>query len=196
MDFVDDDRVDGAKGFAGVGREEKVERLRCRDEDVGRLALEPRTFSCRCIAGPNRHYGYLVPVASRHGAMADAGERGPQVALDVDGERFERRNVDDPAALLRRRRRFEHQPIDAPEKCGQRLAAARRCEDQGRVAARDRRPSLHLRRRRSLERGPKPLRHRGMKSVQNVVASHSSFYLCVYNCFSHRTRGGGSQSYG
>ena len=99
MDFVDDDGVDRSKGFAGVGREEKVERFRCRDQDVGRLALEPRSFSGRRVARPNGDDGYLVPVASRHGAMGDAGERGAQVALDVDGERFERRNVDDPATL-------------------------------------------------------------------------------------------------
>ena len=49
------------------------------------------------------------------GGVPDAGQRGAQVALDVDGERLERRDVEHPAALLlvlRRRRSVSSRSSD------------------------------------------------------------------------------------
>src|SRR5581483_9384722 len=92
------------------------------------------------------------------------GERRAQVALHVDGERFERGDVEHAAPLVGRRppsragasaslaealggggQRREHQTVETPKKCGERLAAAGGREDEGRLAARDRRPAELLR---------------------------------------------------
>ena len=143
-----------AQRLARVRRQQQVERLRRRDEDVGRLALEPRALGLRRVAGADRDRRRDVGVAAAVGDLGDAGERRAQVALDVDRERLERRDVEHAAAAALGRRRREHQAIEAPEKRGQRLAAAGRREDQRRVAARDRRPAERLRPRRRLERRP------------------------------------------
>ena len=67
--------------------------------------------------------------------MPDAGQRGAQVALDVDGERLHRRDVEDPAAALRlggRRRRWRAgratrgtPPASCPSRWGRRRGRCR-----------------------------------------------------------------------
>jgi hypothetical protein len=47
--------------------------------------------------------------------MADAGERCPEVAIDVMGERLERGDVEHPAALVAFRKRFGKQAVKCPE---------------------------------------------------------------------------------
>ena len=54
VDLVDDDRVDRAQRLARVRRQQQVERLRRGDQDVGRLALEPRALGLRRVAGADR----------------------------------------------------------------------------------------------------------------------------------------------
>src|SRR3712207_7047160 len=50
------------------------------------------------------------------GRMPDAGQRGPQVALDVDRERLERADVEHPAPVPGiRRRRLAGQPVERPQ---------------------------------------------------------------------------------
>ena len=97
----------------------------------------------------------------RRGDVRDAGERRAQVALDVDGERLERRDVEHAAALRLVGRRLEHQPVERPQERRQRLAAAGRREDQRRFAARNRRPAALLRRGRLREHRVEPLRTAG-----------------------------------
>ncbi len=65
-------------------------RLGRRDEDVGRFALESRALDGRRVAGADGNRGNAVSVSTRGRTMRDPGERRPQVALDVDRERFER----------------------------------------------------------------------------------------------------------
>ncbi len=68
--------------------------------------------------------------------VPDAGQRCPQVALDVDGERLHRGDVEDPAAPLGvGRGGLGGEPVERPEERGQGLAGAGRGDDQG-VAAR------------------------------------------------------------
>ena len=67
--------------------------------------------------------------------LRDADERRPQVALDVDPERLQRRDVEHAGAVPRilgpRRRR---QPVERPEERRQRLARAGRRDDEGVLA--------------------------------------------------------------
>ena len=70
---------------------DQVERLGGRDQDVGRLAAHRLALALRRVAG-----------AQADGDLrADSLQRRAQVALDVVGERLERRDVDDPHPLAR-----------------------------------------------------------------------------------------------
>ena len=149
VDLVDDHGLDAAQRLAGRRREHQVERLGRGDEQVGRVAhacggaRRPGCRRCAC-----RRSGGWNGSPEALGGEADAGERRPQVLLDVDGQGPQRRDVEQPGAVLAvvgRRRR--HQPVDAPQEGGERLARAGGGQDQRVVARRDGRPALGLRRR-------------------------------------------------
>ena len=195
VDLVDDHRVDRAQRFARVRGEQQVDRFGRRDEDVGGIALKAGPLDRRRVAGADGNRRHSVHVAARRRAIGDAGQRRPQVAFDVDGERLERRQVEHAAArgriasrrltlpaptgpadyrtrgpadartrgLADQRHRLEHEPVDAPQEGGERLAAAGGRQDERRVSARDRRPALRLRRRRRCKRRAEPVRDRRMK---------------------------------
>ena len=95
-----------AQRLAGVRGQQQVERLGRRDQDVGRLAQEARAFARPAC----RRCGWRPPACERRRPRpprdcGDAGERRAQVALDVDRQRLERRDVEDAAAPAGRRRR-------------------------------------------------------------------------------------------
>ena len=54
VNLVDDDGVDRAERLARVRRQQQIQRLGRRDQDVGRLALKPRALGLRRVAGANR----------------------------------------------------------------------------------------------------------------------------------------------
>ena len=98
MDLVHDHGLDVAQRLARGGREHQVQRLRRRDEDVGRRLREARALLRRSVAGADRD-GRLADVqAEPFGRVTDARDRRAKVALDVDRERLQRRDVDDAAA--------------------------------------------------------------------------------------------------
>ena len=99
VDLVDDDRLDAAQRLARVRRQHQVERLRRGDEDVGRLAKKPGAFLLRRVAGADGDLRHRERIAALGGQVGDPGQRRAQVALDVDGQRLQRRDVDDAAAL-------------------------------------------------------------------------------------------------
>jgi hypothetical protein len=141
VDLVDDHRLDPGEDLTGLRAQDQVERLRGRDQDVGRIAAHGLALALRRIAGTE---------AGADPFCADSLQRRAQVALDVIGERLERGDVDDPdpgAQPLR----LAGEPIDPPQERGQGLARAGRGADQRICAGRDRRPPLRLGRRRSLE---------------------------------------------
>jgi hypothetical protein len=90
VDLVDDDGVDRAQRRARLRREQEVERLGCRDEDVGGLAAEARALARRRVARAHGDGGHLVVHPAERGHVRDARDRRAQVALDVDRERLER----------------------------------------------------------------------------------------------------------
>ncbi len=143
VDLVDDDGLDVREDLSRVGREEQVERLGRRDEDVGRMLGHARALA-----------GGRVASADADGDLRrarDAGERRPQVALDVDRKRLERRDVKYTRRFLRGRSP-PGEPVDRPQKRGERLARAGRREDQRRLASSDRRPAERLSSRGRAER--------------------------------------------
>ena len=147
-----------AQDLAGLRREHQVQRLGRGDEDVGRVADDVAPVGGGRVAGAggDPDVGHRQPRPL--GLHGHAGERRPQVALDVVGEGLQRRDVEDPAArlLLVGRRRVGGQPVEGPEEGGQGLARPGGGQDQGVGAAADRLPALLLGRGGRVERGLEP----------------------------------------
>ena len=113
----------------------------------GRRRIAARSF---CGVSPVR-----TPIGSR--SAPDPPDRRDEVAVDVVGERLQRRDVDDPRTPLAVGRGVRDEPVDAPEERGERLARAGRRADQRVLAGGDRRPRLRLRRGRLGERAGEPV---------------------------------------
>ena len=107
---------------------------------------------------PTRISGSLARCRTPVGGVADACQRRPQVALDVDPQRLERRDVEHPAALRLLRHRRREQLVERPQERRQRLAGPRRRHDQRVPPGPDRVPRPLLRRRglRERRREPRP----------------------------------------
>ena len=104
------------------------------------------------------------------GRVLDPGERRAEVLLDVDGERPQRRHVEDARPRLRVLGRWlGGQPIDRPQERGERLARTGGREDQGVVAGGDRLPAVALGARGRLERGPEPIADGGREDLEGHV---------------------------
>jgi len=89
VDLVDDHVGDRGQHLADGRREHEVERLGGGDEDVGRVAGDVTAVGLggvACAGGHRDRRWGQAPPCRLHG---DAGEGGPQVALDVIGEGLE-----------------------------------------------------------------------------------------------------------
>ena len=173
MNLVDDDRVGGDEPLARARREQQKQRFRRGDQNVRGLAQETGTFGGRRVSGSDADLwcDHVDTGGTCH--VGNAFERCAQVALDIHCQCLQRRHVDHTATILCWWWRREHQAIEAPQERAQCLAAACRREDEGRFAARDRRPPLLLRPCRRLEGCREPLANGGMKQIERGrPASH------------------------
>jgi len=125
VDLVDDDRFDRSERFARLGGEHQVERLGRGDQDVGRLPEQPPPFASVGVARANAD---RRDVRERHALalsrVLDAGERRAQVLLDVDRERAQGGEVQDPRSMLARGRGCGRQGVEREgpfPACGQQL---------------------------------------------------------------------------
>jgi hypothetical protein len=175
--LVDDDRVDGGQRLPCGRGEQQKQRLRRRYQDVGRGAGERPPLGGGRVPGPHadRHCGWGQALAGR--GLTQAGQRRPEVALDVDGERLERADVEHPAAppaVRSGRGGLGGQPVERPEK--RREGLARACGgDHERVAPRADRPpraGLGLGRRR--ERRAEPRTGGWREKRQHVAGRHAT----------------------
>ena len=142
VDLVDDHVLDAAQDLAGLAGEQQVELLGRRDEDVRRAAGDLAAVLGRRVAGAAGD-GDLAARSSpsRCAGEADAGQRRPQVALDVVGQGLERGDVEDAdvAGLLARglRARVAGEPVEASR--GMRRGSCRSRSGRGSACARPRR---------------------------------------------------------
>ena len=168
--LVDDDGLDAGQGLARGRGEDEEERLGRRDEDVGGGAREGAALVGGGVAGAHRDGDVGLGQAEPGGGVPDADERAAQVALDVDGERLHRRDVEHPAALLALLGDgLGGEPVERPEERRQRLARAGRRDDEGVVAAADRLPGALLGCRGRAEASPEPRGGGGREAVEDVA---------------------------
>ena len=92
VDLVDDHRLDAGEDLAHPRGDHQIQRLGGRDQDVGRLSR----IAWRSFCG-------VSPVRGRPRGRRRSRQRRAQVALDVVGERLQRRDVDDLDARPRAR---------------------------------------------------------------------------------------------
>ena len=140
--LVHDHRLERAQRLARLRGQHQVERLRRRDQDVGRLLDELAPLLLGRVAGADADAELGL----------EAGERAAQVPLDVVVERLQRRDVEqaEPAAGV------AIELVDPVEEGGERLAGAGRRLDQDVASGGNGGPALHLRRRRPGERALEP----------------------------------------
>ncbi len=165
MDLVDDHRAGCREHLATRLRaEQNVERLGRRDDDVRWTLAHLRALGLRRVARTDPLTNIYVAHRMLAQARANAFERRFEIAMDVVGERLERRDVHD-ASLVGKSPllAFAHELIDRRHEGGERLARARGCRNQYLLPRLDGRPRLCLRRRRRGERVCEPARDSGME---------------------------------
>ena len=125
--LVEDQRADAAQHLARLRREQEIERLGRRDQDVRVLAEHRLALLLRRVARADADAQVGL----------DARQRAAQVPFDVVVERLQRRDVEQPQSLARA---LLGQPVDPVEEGRERLARAGRRLDQ-RVLRRRRSPA-------------------------------------------------------
>ena len=90
VDLIDDHRLHAGQGFARCRGQHQKQRLRGGDQHVGRLVDELTTDGGRGVAGADPHADVRGGQTVALGKAGETGQRGTQVALDVDRQRLER----------------------------------------------------------------------------------------------------------
>ena len=178
VDLVDDHVFDPAQRLAGLAGQEQVERLGRGDEDLGRVARQLPARVGGSVAGArgDTHLGQLQCQPLR--GAANAGEGSSQVALHVVGERLERRDVEDAQPpLARPRRGVREEPVEAPQKGSQGLAAPGRRMEQRVPPRGDRCPAENLSTGRGGERLAEPGARGSGEGGQRIRLGHDRLSL-------------------
>ncbi|VXC15284.1 conserved hypothetical protein [Curtobacterium sp. 8I-2] len=169
VDLVHDDGVDVHQGLACLRGEHQVERLGRGDEDVRRLAQELLPVGRRGVTAAHTHRDVRWFGTETACGLGDADERAPQVALDVDAQGLERRDVEHPRALLRRRPVGRaDEPVDRPQERGQGLAGTGRGDHERVLPGRDGVPRPGLCGGRCVEGAAEPLGGGGGEALEDV----------------------------
>ena len=163
VNFINDNRLDGAQQLTRVRSQQKVQRLGRRDENIRRMAQKPRALVSRRISRANRDTRNVVRNSQPLRRLRNSHKRSAQVALNVYRESLDGRDINDAAALRFARRRRKHQPVNAPQKRRERFPRSGGRENQRGIAARYRRPAKRLRPRERGKHRTEPLAHSGFK---------------------------------
>ena len=148
-----------------AGGEEDVEGFGRGDEDVRRVAEHGGALFGEGVAGADAGADFGGEIAACRGRGCWISASGPfEVLLDVVGEGFEGRDVDD----LRAGREvagdgFAEELVDADEKCGESFSGAGGGGDEGGVAGEDGGPAVLLGLGGGAEFGEEPLGGDGVR---------------------------------
>ncbi len=164
VDLVHDHRADVSElGAAARAREQEVERLGCRHQDVRRAARHGGALRGARVAGTHQH----ADLGQEWLLRADLAERAREVLLDVVRERPERRDVEH-LGPVRQFGALAQQRIDRGEERGERLARARGRGDQRVAALTNERPTLALRPGGLPEAAREPGLDRGVEGCEGI----------------------------
>ena len=170
VDFIDDDGVDVAQGFAAAGGgEQDIERLRSGDEDVRRQLQHAGTVARGSVSGAHHGTDGGHEIATLGGELLNFEERLVEVLLHVVAERLERRDVENLGALAEvSGEGLADEGVDAGEEGGEGLAAAGGGGDERVAVSKDVRPAGNLRLSGRAEARKKPFAHDGMRPGEMV----------------------------
>ncbi len=136
VDLVQDHGPQPAQeAAAGLGGEEDVEALRCRDQHLGRMAEHPAALRLGGVAGAAEDAHRLGRGSGRGEARLQLGEGLQEVAADIVAEGAERRDVEHPH--LTPVPLPGEQPVQGPQEGGQGLAGSGGGGDQDVLARGD-----------------------------------------------------------
>ena len=170
VDFIDDDGVDVAQGFAAAGGgEQDVERLRGGDEDVRRELQHAGAVAGGSVSGAHHGADGGHEIAAGGGELLDLEERQVEVLLHVVAESFEGRDVEDLGALAKAAvEGLADERVDAGEKGGEGFAASGGGGDERVAAGEDVRPAGDLRLGGRAEARGEPLADDGMGPGERI----------------------------
>ena len=153
VDLVDDGGSDaGEHGAPALAREQDVERLRRRHQNVRGLPAHGLARRARGVAGAHHGADARAGLAGFGERAVDALQRHLQVLVHVVAEGLERGDVEHPRRIRERRpAAVADQRVDGGEEPGQRLAGAGGRGDERVPARRHRLPRLLLARGRGAE---------------------------------------------
>src|SRR2546425_13259145 len=100
MNLVDDHPADAGKDLAGRTRQEQEERLRGRDQDVGRMAPDLPAVAGRRVARADRDADRRLREADTLRLQPNAAQWGLEVTRGIDRKRLRPPGVERPAPLV------------------------------------------------------------------------------------------------
>ena len=147
VDLVDDDGLGRAQGFAAaLARHEEIERFRSGNHEARWTAHHGRALRAGGVAGAHCHPHLGCVEAELGGDGCDLGQRPFEVLGDVDGQRLERRDVDDADFIGQRAGDpFPDEVVERSQKGRERLARSSWRGNERVPPGADRRPALRLR---------------------------------------------------
>ena len=149
---------------APLCRQQQVQRLWRRHQDVRWRAQHRCALGGRCIAGANRSRDAGDVEAGLFSQLAQCASRLGQVLVDVSAQRLQRRHIHDADGVGQRRfETFPDEIVDRRQKCREGLARAGGRGDERVLTGTDRRPAAALCGRRLSERIEKPARNQRME---------------------------------
>jgi len=152
---------------APLRRQQEVQRLGRRDEDMRRRADHRRPLGRRRVAGPHGAGDLRRRKAAHASALDDRAPGFRQVLLDVGAERLQRRDVQH-AHFVRQRafERFAREVVDRAQERRERLTGSGRRGDERVPTVADRGPAAALGGRRLAEGRGEPVTDDGMETGQ------------------------------
>ncbi len=147
MNFIDDDCLNCAEDFAAFcAGEQEVERFGGGDQNLRRAAQHGGALGGRSVACAHQGANWQRLAAGSERHLLQFGQGHFQIAMDVVGQCFERRDIDHAHSVGERAIDcLAQEPVERSKKRRQRFTAAGRGGDQGMAAGRDFRPAARLR---------------------------------------------------